>query len=206
MFIVICGIDGCGKTTQAKRLTDWLNTHKGPTTYWKFPNPRVDSFRPIMDMLKGSMTVSSNDSQAWAYVLQSLMVVNRLQSIESLDDDILQGHVVCDRWWQSGFAYGTADGLRDVWSFPLMTALPVPTHNILLSIDPDEAVKRRAARSETDLYESNNDKMLAANRAYQALWRMRHEYPEENSNWYVLDSSGTPDATFSKILKALKLE
>lgn len=37
LFIVLEGLDRCGKSTQAALLTEWLNTHDIPAETIKFP-------------------------------------------------------------------------------------------------------------------------------------------------------------------------
>jgi dTMP kinase len=201
MFIVLEGEDGSGKTTQAKLLAAWMNEHTATTRLWRFPNPRVDSYKHIMDMLKDGTKVLSSDPQASAYMLQSLMVVNRMQSLEELNGDLETGHVVSDRWWPSGYAYGTADGLSKVAAFPLSTGLPVADYHVLLSVDPKVSAQRRATRTETNIYESNMEKLLAVSRAYRELWESRRV--ESSTRWLVVDASGSVDLTLFRLLKAL---
>lgn len=112
-LITFCGLDGCGKTTQIKRLTEWLES-KGHKVYLtKQPSDFVrnsEIFRTYMD----TPTHDAFDYRA----LSLLCASDRVQhSNRVISQKLKEGYVVIsDRYYYSCLANLIARGFKDdIW-------------------------------------------------------------------------------------------
>lgn len=176
MIVCIEGGDGVGKTTQCKMLAERLKAK-----LWKFPNTSGDSptGKLIYEHLKREWSaqladegLGSRDGMREAYlnalVFQALQLANRMEVVNQLLDDASRGHVVIDRYWPSGFAYGMADGLDGEYLIRLHRWLPQPDLFILLDGEPDLLLERRPEAS--DRYEADQQYQGRVSRFYRQLW------------------------------------
>lgn len=112
-FIVFEGCDLSGKTTQAKRLLDYLNNI--PVEYIKFPNRSSSVGKLVSD--------GTSNGEA-AHLLFS---ANRWEQKQQIVDAINAGiTVVCDRYLYSGIVYSAAKGLFLDWCVNTECGLPRP--------------------------------------------------------------------------------
>ncbi len=153
MFVVLDGIDGCGKTTQAGRLVDWLKTrdHGAEPLHLREPGSTVLGERLREMLLEPSVQIGRG-------TLALLFAAARRQTLEELVAPALsEGRdVVIERFHASTFAYqGGPPPLDEVGAFaePKLLELlrgwagaPAPTHEIVLDIDPEDSFARALAR------------------------------------------------------------
>ncbi len=142
-FIVLDGIDGCGKSTQARRLAESLTQARGvPALHLREPGSTKVGER-IRELLL------SREHELDPGVELLLFAAARRQTLRELVRPALaQGRdVVCERFHASTFAYqAIAGGLPedDVLAVLLRWADdPRPDALILLDIDPAAAARRR---------------------------------------------------------------
>ncbi|MBM3988277.1 MAG: dTMP kinase [Planctomycetes bacterium] len=143
-FLVLDGIDGCGKSTQARMLAEALTHSRGvPALHLREPGGTKVGER-IRELLL------SREHELDAGVELLLFAAARRQTLRELVRPALAAgrDVVCERFHASTFAYqAIASGLPEdhVLSVLLRWADdPRPDTLILLDIDPDEAARRRA--------------------------------------------------------------
>jgi dTMP kinase len=111
--------------------------------------------------------------------------------------------VVCDRYWGSGYAYGTTDGLDPEYMLKIHRYLPAPTLTILIDVPTEVAVERLKARgAPTERYEKNRDYMARIADRYRELWARNAHDP----SWVVVDGAGTPGETQAKLVRHIKPE
>ena len=154
VFIALEGIDGSGKSSQAKRLADAL-TGKGHKVYATFEptNGYIGSI--IRNILRG--TIKADEK-----VIAGLFVADRLDHLLNEDYGIVkkmqEGYtVITDRYYFSSYAYhGTHIDMGWVIEANKMSASILrPDVNIFIDVPPQVSMQRiSAARQGTELYET----------------------------------------------------
>lgn len=128
-----------------------------------------------------------------ALVFQGLQTANRVECLQKIL--LHREALVCDRYWQSGFAYGVADGLDPRWLIDTHRALPQPDVSILLDIEPEEAFHRRqAGHKSIERYEAKVEFTAKVTKNYRLLW---DTYEEQGlpGKWIKIPSHGTVGET-----------
>lgn len=189
MLIVIEGIDGSGKDTLADALAKELGAHR-----FSFPDYSTPLGVRIKTHLRGIETCGSE-------VFQAMQLANKLEHIQSLQEshDGLYTTVLT-RYWQSAVVYGELEGINPLWSTRVCSVLPRAQMNILVDIDPEEALRRQVARGiPLERYEGQEATMRAARSSYLNLWS-HHAGPR----WPVVSSAGSPEETLAQAMCALR--
>ena len=210
MFVVIEGIDGCGKGTQVQLLAEHMARSFKNVTTFKYPDRTTPIGGLIDNWLHGTMGlgVASNRSDcSWdvaspldhALANQALLLANKIEVQHHLLESFQRGHVVADRYTPSGIAYGTADGLDfdylyDHHHMPLFQ----PDLYILLDMPVEESFKRRPERAEA--YEANRERVARARDVYLRL----AEVPAEQDRWLVLDGTQSKNRLHTQIADAVE--
>jgi dTMP kinase len=164
VFVTFEGLDGCGKTTQAELLADYLRESGADVVATREPGgtPLGERIREVL--LEGEAI------SGWAEA--ALFAAARAELVASVIRPALDrgAHVVCDRYLDSSLAYqGIARGLGvdrvlDL-NVPAIGGL-LPDRTFLLLVDPEEA----AARSGSDRIEREGaDFRAEVDRAYREL-------------------------------------
>ena len=111
-FLVFEGVEGVGKTTQWKLLCKYLEEKKIPYVSIRFPDRSTESGKEINTYLQSNKPVTLEDEKK----MYSLFVKNRQEVQPMIRKCLDEGkHVVCDRYSDSGVAYGAAKGLDRQW-------------------------------------------------------------------------------------------
>jgi dTMP kinase len=147
-FLTFEGLDGSGKTTQIKKLTDWLKASGREVTVTRQPGGTV-----IGDRIRNLLLDSRTQNLAPRAEL-GLMFSDRAQAIaEVISPAIEAGHVVvCDRYTDSTEAYqggGRQLGSEVVLKLhEVMCAGLQPDLTILLLPDFDASLARARRRND----------------------------------------------------------
>jgi dTMP kinase len=168
MFVTFEGVDGSGKTTQARLLADQLRSEGREVEHLREPGGTELGERVRELLLEGA------DMAPWAEA--ALFAAARAQLVDQVIRPALArgADVVCDRYLDSSLAYqGLARGLgiERVLELNLLTTgglLPDRTFLILLPLD--EAAGRRAATP--DRIERDGAFLEEVDRAYRELARI----------------------------------
>ncbi len=223
MIVCLEGLDGCGKSTQARLLAERLRARR-----WKFPDRstptgqllyahlerhlRVDWQVPIdrhgdLSSDKVAALMERHDAfrsavpEADALVFQALQLANRMEAAGAIFDAAARGNVVFDRYWPSGYAYGKADGLDGEYLIGLHQWLPQPDLFLLLEVPADAAAERLAARGGADRYEADLPKLRQVAACYRELWlSMARQRPDR---WRVLDAAGPAEDVAASVEQAV---
>lgn len=143
-FIVLDGIDGCGKSTQARLLAEHLTRASGvPALHLREPGSTRAGER-----IRELLLAREHDLDPGVELL--LFAAARRQTLRELVAPALEAgrDVVCERFHASTFAYqAVAGGLpeSDVLALLFRWANePEPDALVVLDVDPREAATRRA--------------------------------------------------------------
>ncbi len=187
-FIVLEGIDGSGKSTQAVLLAQRLaaagvrcNATREPT------DGAVGAL--IRQVLTGALTLD-------ARTLATLFAADRLDHLLGADGLLQQldggATVVCDRYYFSSYAYHSVDVPLD-WVLALnaqAAALLKPTCTLFIDVDPATAMRRIAAgRAQTELFETHERLQAVRGRYLDVFETLAH-----SERVLIVDGNGTPDA------------
>lgn len=199
-FITFEGCEGCGKSTQLKLLSEYLD-NKG-VDYILTREPGGSEIaeqirRVILDGKNGNM---SDGCEALLYAAaREQHLSDRI--IPALDGGKL---VICDRYVDSSLAYqGIARGLgerfietinrRAVRDYP-------PDMTVFLKLPPEEAFLRKHGADENDRMERQG--LDFHNRVYNGYLALAEKYPRIRS----VDCSGTKTETSARIIALLESE
>jgi|FLOH01.1.fsa_nt_gi dTMP kinase len=156
LFVVIDGVDGCGKSTQARKLVEHLIQHQSPST-------ALDSaFAPVHLREPGSTDLGERVRALLldralhleAEVETLLFAAARRQMLDQLVAPALREgrDVVCERFHPSTFAYQAVAGDLDPEAvLELLHSWanqPAPDLIILLDIPIEDAARRRGAATD----------------------------------------------------------
>ncbi|MEM3926331.1 MAG: dTMP kinase [Desulfurococcaceae archaeon] len=157
-FIVFEGLDGAGKTTIAKMLTERLNEMGLKTIYTYEP---TDS--DIVKLLKTSFSELRDP-----FIDALVFALDRLIHIKTeIVPAIEQGYIViCDRYLYSSVAYQSAHGAPFDWILEINRYAIKPDIAIYLDVDPSTALRRKTG------YESRFPEF----EKYELLAKVREAY------------------------------
>jgi dTMP kinase len=183
MFVTFEGLDGSGKTTQARLLSEHL-AGEGREVVWT----REPGGTPLGEKVR-DVLLHGGDVAPWAEA--ALFAAARAELVEEVIRPALDrgADVVCDRYVDSSLAYqGIARGLglEPVLelNLPVIGGL-LPDRTFVLLLDPTEAAGR--SRRDPDRIEREGEEFHAAlDRAYREL---AERFPERI---VALDGSASP--------------
>jgi dTMP kinase len=144
-FVLLEGVDRCGKTTQCARLVQRLVTAGLAATAMRFPDRTTSTGAIINNYLQ------KEDMQLDDHAIHLLFSANRWESVPALKALLLNGTtVVCDRYAYSGVAFSaakvneeTGEPILDLgWCQAPDRGLPAPDCVIFLDLTMDEAEQR----------------------------------------------------------------
>jgi dTMP kinase len=204
-LVVIEGLDGAGKRTLAKALTDALDARGAKVATGAFPRYDEDVHADLVrDALHGRL----GDLTDSVYGMSVLYALDRRGAADKIRADLAQYDVVLlDRYIASNAAYGAArlhqpaDGEFVAWLRSLEVerfGLPIPDLHLLLRVPAGVAADRAAHREAEeargrDLYESDGGLQARCAAVYDELAASGWLSP-----WEVLD--GTTDLGVESIL------
>ncbi len=191
MFISLEGIDGSGKTTQAKLLADELGEG---TVLVREPGGTAGS-EAIRDLLIDPAV------QLGSFTELLLFCAARSQLVEEVIEPALREgrHVVADRFSDSSVAYqGAGRGVEPELIERLCGAATKgiwPDLTLYLSIDPEQTAKRSSG---TDRFESEGIEFQRRVAEGYSRIAARHQ-----DRVRVVDASGSKEAVHERIMEAV---
>ena len=198
-FIVFEGIDGSGKTTQAKMLCDKLNLHDKESVFTAEPTNRSCG-KLLRSFLKGEETASD-------ITVASLFTTDRLDHITCngglLDTINCSKNVICDRYYFSSYAYNAHS--RDVQEIinlnSICSSILRPDVCIFIDISPEVAMERIITNRSADsreIYETTEYLTIVRKRYYQAF-----ELTKNEENVIIIDGNRDVDAISKDVFDAV---
>jgi dTMP kinase len=169
MFVTFEGVDGSGKSTQARLLAEWLRDDGREVVLTREPGGT-----PLGEEIRG-LLLNGKDVAPWAEA--ALFAAARAQLVDEVIQPALArgADVVADRYLDSSLAYqGLARGLgveRVLELNLLATSGLLPDRTFLILVPPGEAAARR--REEPDRIEREGTGFAEeVDRAYREVARM----------------------------------
>ena len=179
-FIVIDGLDGSGKETQAKLLINYLEGKGIKTRYLSFPCYESDSSVPVRMYLSGELGKHPGDTNAYAasmFFACDRFISYKTDWIKDCNDP--DTVVVANRYTTANAVHqlsklpeSEADAFLDwLWDFEFKKlGLPEPDDVLYLEMTPDISEKLIRSRSEQtgrtiDIHEADRDFLKNSYRA-----------------------------------------
>lgn len=108
-FIVLYGINNLGKSTQAKKLVERLNTEGKKTVYWKYPRYDV---APAGPLINGYLR-EGNPYNFSPREIQLLHYADRVKVEPELKETLASGtHVIAEDYFGTAMAWGVGAGVE----------------------------------------------------------------------------------------------
>lgn len=191
LFIVIDGIDGSGKSMQAKLLGEWLEGKGYSVLCTREPSQSVHG-----EKIKALIKEKENPLNTWEW--RELFTLDRQ---EHLANEIIpaleEGRIViCERYYYSTLAFQIDD--VDEWR-NYAKGFVQPDLAIILELSPATAFNRIADRySKTGKEQTVFEKQNIMEKTRQKFLLINRHI---NDNIKIIDSSGTRDQILEKIKK-----
>lgn len=189
MFIVLEGIDGTGKSTQARLLGDWFRAQGREV---------VTSREPTDGPWGAKLRASAAAGRLSAEEELDLFLRDRRQHVEELIKPALAAGkvVILDRYYFSTMAYQGARGFDPAEIRRLNeTFAPVPDHLLILDLEVATALTRIGARGDTA---NEFEKREALEKCREIFLTLRGE-----PFVHIIDSDATVEEVQTRLRKAL---
>ena len=191
-LIVIEGLDGSGKATQAKRLTEALVEKGIPVREVSFPDYESDSSALVRMYLSGQFGTDPQDVNA--YAASSFFAVDRFASYKKdWCRDYARGVVIADRYTTSNAVHQCSKLPKEQWEDFLnwlfdfeykKLGIPAPDRVIYLDVDPAVSQALMTARYRGD---ENKKDIHERDIAYLRHSREAAAYCAEKLGWETVD-------------------
>mmetsp|Transcript_5741 Transcript_5741/g.12495 ORF Transcript_5741/g.12495 Transcript_5741/m.12495 type:complete len:286 (-) Transcript_5741:1971-2828(-) len=203
-FILLEGVDRCGKTTQCSLLLKHLVSISVAAVALRFPDRTTQVGKLIDGYLQSGAEL---DDRA----VHLLFSANRWEAAPSLARALAEGKsIVCDRYAYSGVAFSSAktksdrastDGGEDLtidWCKGPDVGLPAPDCVLFLDLSQDEAEKRGGYGGER--YEKR-DLQIRVRQRFAELQAMDEK--EGRVPWHIIDASKTVEEVTADIVNVV---
>ncbi len=196
LFIVLDGVDGCGKSTQARRLVEALGEAGGVEPV----HVREPGSTPAGERIRTVLLSREHDLDPGVEAL--LLAAARRQMLrERVAPALAQGRdVVCERFHPSTFAYqGVAGELGGRKVLELLVGWanePAPDVVIVIATSPETAARRSSGPRDRI-----EDKGVGFQRR---VFDGYDRYAERMPQTVVVDGEGSPDEVAASILKEVR--
>ena len=209
LFITFEGLEGCGKTTQAKMLFDFLIKQKIPSIYTKEPGGTK-----IGDKIRKILLDQKNDGMDYKTEML-LFLASRAENVRLIILPALEEGkiVISDRFHDSTTAYqgyGRGIDLKIIKHLNnLVVGEAIPDLTFILDIDPYEGLRRSASfgnSSEMRFEKEFINKKIIGGKLF--LERVRNGYyqlsREESGRIKIIDANRSKEDIFEEIIKIVK--
>ena len=201
-FITFEGGEACGKSTQVKKLKEYISTLKNKDDFLFVREP---GGTPLTDKIR-RLLLNYEEDKPLPMTELLLFCATRVENIEKrVKPAIQQGKVViADRFYDSTVAYqGMARGIMSAQDILTLTKKIIgplkPDLTFYLKISPSEAFKRKAKMGEMDRIEKEGlDFHEKVAKGYNFISNI------EKERFYCLDATKEPDIIFNEIITVLK--
>ena len=188
LFIALEGIDGSGKSTQTKLLTEQL-TARGHKVYSTFEPTNNQIGKLIREILRGN-------AKADHRVIAGLFVADRLDHLLNEEYGIVkkleEGYtVIMDRYLFSSYAYQGAHMNIDwvIQANAMSAEILRPDVNIFIDVSPEVSMHRvHTNRESVELFETPDSLKLVRSKYMEAF-----EKQKDVENIFSVDGNRTPE-------------
>ncbi len=201
-FITFEGGEACGKSTQVKKLKEYISTLKNKDDFLFVREPGgtllTDEIRRLL--------LNYEEDKPLPMTELLLFCAARVENIEKRVKPAIQQRkvVIADRFYDSTIAYqGMARGIMSAQDILTLTKKIIgplkPDLTFYLKISPSEAFKRKANMGEMDRIEKEGlDFHEKVAKGYNFISNI------EKERFYCLDATKEPDIIFNEIITVLK--
>ncbi|XP_061389215.1 thymidylate kinase [Musca vetustissima] len=177
-FIVLEGCDRCGKSTQSRKLVEYLENCSIPVKYMAFPERSSNIGQFINAYLTNKQEL--NDE-----TVHLLFTANRWEHKNHILNLLNSGTtLVVDRYAYSGLAYSVAKGMSRQWCMSPEHGLPRPDVVFYLKTHVGNLLDRGQFGEER--YEKEDFQTKVA-RTFEEIYQMEQHY------WHPIDANQTQD-------------
>jgi len=195
MFITFEGIEGSGKSTQRKRLLQWLDQQN--ISYISTREPGGTGVGHVLRdlLLSNASSIVSNRTELF------LFAADRCEHLAQVIRPALSrgDWVICDRYIDSTYAYqcgGREHDEQDILDIIRLTNAIEPDLTFLLDMSPEEGLRRAKARADLDRFE--NEQLSFHQRVREAYLKTADE---NNHRFSIIPSDGqSVDVIFDMIV------
>ena len=198
LFLAFEGIDGSGKSVQARKISAELNNRGINCILTAEPTDgllgnRIKSEVSLSGAILNNMT------------LQILFTADRSDHVNKTILPYLQRGfvVITDRYYWSTAAYGYAFGLDVDWLLKMNSIFPKPDITFWFDVDPSIAESRRQQRL---LKQKIKVKRLEANNVQKRVHRgyemLASKYGKDG--WHIVDAGKSIDEIFEEIMAVIE--
>ena len=198
-FITFEGCDGCGKSTQLKKLSEYLEKNGVAHIFTREPGGGKISEDIRAILLNGKNTEMTDECEALLYAAARVQHLS-----DRVEPALKEGKlVICDRYVDSSFAYQAfARGLGEdfigkINAYALENYLPDVT--IFIDLSAEDAFRRKHGADENDRLEQAG--LAFHNKVYNGYKTLAEKYPERI---VCVDGKKTPDEIFADVVTVLK--
>ncbi|MCD6535508.1 MAG: dTMP kinase [Thaumarchaeota archaeon] len=187
LLIAFEGVDGSGKTTQAKRLVKWLSDNGVEAKY---------TCEPTRGALGKTLRAMAYRGDADARVEALLFAADRLTHLRKVIEPLLERGVivVSDRYLHSSLAYQSITIGDQKWVEEINRFARKPDLGLFLDVDPEVGLRRLKRRKKTKFED------------VEFLRRVRERYLEyvERGELIRVNAERDLDEVFSEIAKIVE--
>ena len=193
MFIAFEGMDGSGKSTQARLLYKRMVAQNAKVELTM--EPTDGKIGDIMKVLIGGQNVSVDPA-----TLQLLFIADRSDHVHKFIKPNLDAGkiVITDRYLISTIAYGMSFNLSEEWLRNANGIFPYPDYNLIIDVDSDVALKRVSKRNNGKSYFERKDFLDTIRENYKIL-------ASKNKNCYIIDRNNSEEEVSKAINSILKI-
>jgi thymidylate kinase len=207
LFIVLEGIDRCGKNLQAEMLVNHFLESGEDAQSFTTPDYETATGKLASQMLLGGVGLvgeSGTTAEAFALALECVLEANRYEVAAKIRRCLAAGrHAVCVRWWPSSLVYAAQDGIDTARLLDACSSLQAPDAYILLRVDPESVSSRRDT---SNRYEGDGAKQARIAAAYSNLWdHNRSSSGPNDRRWLSVPGDFTPDKVHEGVWNAVRL-
>ena len=198
-FIVIEGLDGSGKTTQIRMLSERLRSMGRPVAETAEPTTGAVGGL-IRDALSG---FTKRTGAEIAALFMADRVAHNVNPVNGIEKMLAEGKdVICDRYYYSSLAYqGTVTDPE--WVFHINVDCPEirkPDLCVFLDLDDEECIRRmERGRAYREIYENENALIAIRKRYYDIFRRL-----EGRDNIVIVDAARAPETVAEDVFAAVK--
>ena len=195
-FIVLDGPDGCGKTTQAKLLAQWLGEQGVPTETFRDPGDTAIGEKIRQILLNPEHITMSTVTEVLLYMAARAQLWK-----EKIVPALTQKKcVILDRWLSSTCAYqGHAGGFGINQVIKLATdSLKMPWPDLTVILDVDARIGLRRLNRDLDRMEQKDEEYHQKVR--EGFLKLVHR----QKNFLVVDATGDIEAVHKKVIEVVE--
>jgi len=192
-FIVFDGLDGSGKTTQAKRAAEYLFDRAKTNSVFLTREPyHSPYYQQIRDLLKSN--TNPHDS---AELFTELFVKDRAVHVADIELLLARGvHVVSDRYKYSTLGFQQAQGMELSALIKMHDGMLVPDLVVFIDLDVDRILERMTQDSRRDVKEVFEQKEMMG-KLRERFLNLPRQLPGEPI--YIVDGNRPADTVSAEI-------